>query len=208
MMNPYQVSLSRDVPIPAADPAMLDTLSQPRLMLFWGSHTPTRTLLIALTALAARGSSPRAYDGGNRFDGYFVARLTRQFSLRATGGRPLDPHRVLNRIRLSRAFTCFQLAELIENTEPSTEPLFVLDLLSTFYDESVPLRDSERLLANAIMHLKRLATVGPVIVGAREPRTMVKNRWMLLDRLQIASDSSWLLRAPEETAAPLQQRLF
>ena len=75
--------------------------------------------------------------------------------------------------------------------------LFVLDFLTTFYDESVPLRDTERLLGNTIAHLKRLAAGGPVIVGAREPRILVKERWTLLDQLQVAADVAWLLRSPE-----------
>ncbi len=204
-----------DLPMPAADPGMLETLLQPRLALFWGSSTPTRALLAALTVLASRGHPIRVFDGGNRFDGYFVARLARRLSS--------DPHATLERIQLSRAFTCFQLAELIENTpgggdfltptriDPLTTDgeslLFVLDLLNTFYDESVPLRDSERLLHNTISHLKRLASNGPVIVGAREPRVLVKERWTLLDQLQVASDVAWLLRAPDgpEEAQP---RLF
>ena len=181
-----------DLPIPAADPQLLDVLLQPRLALFWGANTPTRALLASLTVLAARGHPVRIFDGGNRFDGYFVARLARRLSP--------DPHSVLARLQLSRAFTCFQMAELIENTATSTDPLFVLDLLTTFYDESVPLRDVERLLASVIANLKRLASVGPVIVGAREPRLLVKERWTLLDRLQVASDVAWLLRAPEESA--------
>ena len=188
-----------DLPIPAADPQLLEVLLQPRLALFWGANTPTRALLASLTVLAARGHPVRIFDGGNRFDGYFVARLARRLST--------DPHTVLSRLQLSRAFTCFQLAELIENTEGSTDPLFVLDLLTTFYDESVPLRDVERLLATVIAHLKRLASAGPVIVGAREPRLLVKERWTLLDRLQVASDVAWLLRSPEETAV-VQPTLF
>lgn len=205
------------LPMPAADPGMLETLLQPRLALFWGSSTPTRALLAALTVLAARGHSMRVFDGGNRFDGYFIARLARRLSS--------DPRATLERIQLSRAFTCFQLAELIENTpgggdfltatpiDPrnaapqSLSLLFVLDLLNTFYDESVPLRDSERLLHNTIGQLKRLASNGPVIVGAREPRLLVKERWTLLDQLQVSSDVAWLLRAPDgpEEAQP---RLF
>jgi hypothetical protein len=94
-------------------------------------------------------------------------------------------------MRLSRAFTCFQLAELIENAPAGAEPLFVLDLLATFYDESVPLRDSERLLATTLAHLRRLAAAGPVIVGAREPQTLVKERWLLLDQLQASADAAW-----------------
>jgi hypothetical protein len=187
-----------ELPFTAADPLMLERLLQLRLMLFWGTHTPTRTLLTALTAIAAQGHSLRVFDGGNRFDGYFVARLARRFSV--PGPNPIDPHAVLSRILLSRAFTCFQL--------PGSDPLFVLDLLSTFYDESVPLRDSERLLLTTITHLKRLASYGPVIVGAREPRSLVKERWILLDHLQVAADSAWLMRLPDENIKIEQPRLL
>lgn len=188
-----------DLPISAADTNFLDALLQPRLALFWGANTPTQALLSNLTILAADGHAIRIFDGGNRFDGYFVARLARRLSS--------NPREVLERIRLSRAFTCFQLAQLIENATASAQPLFVLDLLTTFYDESVPLHDSERLLTTSIAHLKRLAAVGPVIVGAREPRVLVKERWTLLDRIQIASDVAWLLRTPEGRTQ-VQPQLF
>jgi hypothetical protein len=191
--------LAGDPHLPATDPELLESLSQPRLALFWGAHTPTQALLAILTTLAARGQPLRVFDGGNRFDGYFIARLARRMSAHPKG--------ILERIHLSRAFTCFQIAELIENAPANTQPLFILDLLTTFYDENVPLRDTERLLANTIAHLKRLATAGPVIVGAREPRALVEERWSLLDQLQVASDAAWLLRPPE--GAPIQQpRLF
>ncbi|HUS85301.1 MAG TPA: hypothetical protein VMX56_09150 [Anaerolineales bacterium] len=197
-----------DLPLPAADPAMLEALLQPRLSLFWGAHTPTRALLAYITVLAARGHRVSVFDGGNRFDGYFVARLARRLSS--------DPRATLEHIRLSRAFTCFQLAELVKTAptglgaqESDTVPgsgapapgpsvLFVLDMLTTFYDESVSLSDAERLLTNTISHLKRLASTGPVIVGAREPRVLVKERWSLLDRLQVTADAAWLLRSPED----------
>jgi len=203
-------SILANFPIPGLDPAILEAVHRPRLSLFWGTRAPTQTLLIMFTLLAARGETPRLFDGGNRFDGYFVARLARRLTP--------QPRAVLSRMRLSRAFTCFQLAELIENTptEPQADrngppadssPLFVLDLLNTFYDESVPPRDVERLLARVIAQLKRLAAVGPVIVGAGEPQSLVKERWGLLDQLQAAADLTWMLRPPqEETIA--QPRLF
>jgi hypothetical protein len=188
-----------NLPIPVADPALVEALAQPRLSLFWGAETTARTLLAVATTLAGHGQPVRIFDGGNRFDGYFVARLARQLVGSLHPRLPADPHVLLGRIRLSRAFTCFQLAELIENAPACPEPLFVLEMLSTFYDESVPLGDSERLLTVTLAHLKRLAAAGPVIVGAREPQTLVKDRWALLDRLQAAADASWLLQLPQPT---------
>jgi hypothetical protein len=242
-----------DIDIPSGahtrQAATLEALLQPRLSLFWGAQTPTRSLLTAATTIAAGGLSLRLFDGGNSFDGYFVARLARQLALAAARssatradplrdarrdplrdapsgvppGYPLqgakrdedamrsatksDPYDILDRMHLSRAFTCFQLAELIETAPAGPEPLFVLDLLATFYDESVPLRDSERLLATVLTHLRRLAAVGPVIVGGREPQTLVKERWLLLDQLQAAADAAWMLRPPPAEAV-LQPRLF
>jgi len=233
-------SILANFPIPGLDPPILEAVHRPRLSLFWGTRAPAQTLLIMFTLLAARGETPRLFDGGNRFDGYFVARLARRLTPR--------PRAVLSRMHLSRAFTCFQLAELIENTPAEPEavpdrlssevdrggpldegppsdgrtllrsngaglgmgrasPLFVLDLLSTFYDESVPPRDVERLLARVIAQLKRLAAVGPVIVGAGEPQSLVKERWGLLDQLQAAADLTWMLRPPEEETLA-QPRLF
>ena len=175
-------------PIPGLDPALLSAAQRPQLSLIWGASTPTQQLLAMFTWLASRGETPLIFDGGNRFDGYFVARMARRMAPR--------PELALGRLRLSRAFTCYQLAQLIEEADASLSPVLVLDLLSTFYDESVPLRDVERLLTKVISHLKRLAAVGPVIVGAREPKTMVQDRWKLLEQLQIACDKTWMLRPP------------
>jgi hypothetical protein len=209
---------------PLSDAEALEAILQPRLSLFWGTQAPTRSLLTAATTIAAGGLPVRLFDGGNSFDGYFVARLARQLALASARPMPFtdrassrfgtpeghpggDPYDILDRMHLSRAFTCFQLAELIENAPGGLEPLFVLDLLATFYDESVPLRDSERLLATTLTHLRRLAAVGPVIVGGREPQTLVKERWLLLDQLQAAADAAWMLRPPPAETV-LQPRLF
>jgi hypothetical protein len=48
-------------------------------------------------------------------------------------------------VRLSRAFTCYQMLALLAETPAGGPPTLVLDLLDTFYDESVPLHESRRL---------------------------------------------------------------
>lgn len=184
---------------PGLDPAVLAAVRRPQLSLLWGTQLPTHSLLGLFTLLAVQGHQPRLFDGGNRFDGYLVARLARRLTPR--------PHAVLEHMRLSRAFTCFQLAELIETAPASRAPLLVLDLLNTFYDESVPLRESARLLGRVIGQLQRLARSAPVIVGAREPQALVAERWTLLEQLQAAADATWRLRLPAGET-PAQPRLF
>src|SRR3972149_4851684 len=112
--------------------------------------------------------APQPLASGRRA---FPARASSRFAPRR-GHRGGDPYDILDRIRLSRAFTCFQLAELIENAPAGPEPLIVLDLLATFYDESVPLHDSERLLATTLTHLRGVAPAGPCAAGAATPRTL------------------------------------
>lgn len=174
--------------VPTLESSVLAAAQEPRLSLIWGERTPTQTLLAMVTWLASQGHIPRVFDGGNRFDGYFVARLARRLTPR--------PEVVMNRLHLSRAFTCYQLAQLIEEAPAQRSPLLILDLLNTFYDENVPLKDVERLLSRVVADLRRLASVGPVIVGAQEPRAIVEERWSLLEQLQVAADSSWTLRPP------------
>src|SRR3989304_5393231 len=183
---PSRLPASADSPdLSGAGAEILEALLQPRISLFWGAQAPTRSLLTAATTIAAGGLPSRPFDGGNGVGGSFAAPRARR-PPRPSARPPAqpdrrpppldraDPYDILDRMHLSRAFTCFPLAELIENAPAGPEPLFVLDLLATFYDESVPLRDSERLLATTLTHLRRLAAVGPGIVGGREHPTPVR----------------------------------
>ena len=92
----------------------------------------------ALAASLALRGSVTVLDGGNRFRPYEVARLLRQSTP--------EVHRYAGRIFIRRAFTCDQVLALLENTPALPQPYLILDLLGTFYDEHVPLRESTRLL--------------------------------------------------------------
>src|SRR4030066_2600420 len=100
-----RMKLERQPPeltIPGLNPAVMAAALGPRLTLLWGASAPTRTLLSMATLLAARGEAPRLFDGGNRFDGYFGARLARRLTDKPPGG--------LGRVRLPRASSCFPVA--------------------------------------------------------------------------------------------------
>ena len=51
---------------------------------------------------------------------------------------------VMKRIFIRRAFTCFQMQALLDNTPSLPQPHIILDLLATFYDEQVPEREINR----------------------------------------------------------------
>jgi len=126
-------------------------------ILLVGPRSMNPTMLAATARLGERGSL-RILDGGNRFNAYVVARVAH--------GRS----EVLNRITVSRAFTCYQVLSLLESTPALQIPFIILDLLNTFYDESVPAGERKRLLRACISHLNRL------VVPSAAPVTEVDDR--------------------------------
>jgi hypothetical protein len=160
-----------------------------------------------LARLACQGSV-LVLDGGNRFNLHAVARALHGQLPRALEGAPernsaRPPgsalERALARILLSRAFTCYQMETLLKDIAPRPVPILVLDLLCTFYDESVSTEESRRILESCLGHLRRLNRVAPVAISAQPgPPT---GRRQLLEVLQAAADHIWLLE-PDATPPP------
>jgi hypothetical protein len=160
------------------DPALLRPLSPnasaaragdlpARWKLVVGPRGLNASMLLAIARMGA-GGAVRVLDGGNRFNAYPVARAVR--------GRA----DVLNRITVSRAFTCYQVLSLLESTpaiQAVPQPdmsfrLVALDLLNTFYDEAVRPPERRQLLRACLAQLERLAvnagaiSVHPPAVGS------------------------------------------
>jgi hypothetical protein len=177
-------------------------------------------LLLDLIARLARRGPVRVVDGGNRFQAHLLARTLG----RRAGASPPDLLRDLGRVQLARAFTCYQVVALLRDLaqpgradghlpggDPPSEvepplgvPTVVLDLLATFYDESVPLAESQRLLTRVLGDLERLNRAAPLAVSARPPRG-APQRAGLLARLESAAGQVWRLQPPEP---PPELRLF
>ncbi len=134
----------------------------------------------------------RVLDGGNRFNAYAVARQA--------GGRT----EVLQRITVSRAFTCYQVLALLESTPASPAPFVVLDLLNTFYDESVQAGERKRLLRGCITHLLRLQANAGGAVSVHPPAVPSQTAIDLLGMLQAATPEVYFVRQPEPTPEPLR----
>jgi uncharacterized protein (DUF58 family) len=152
-----------------------------------------------LARLACQGSV-LVLDGGNRFNLHAVARALHGQLPRSSErdpGRALE--HALARVRLSRAFTCYQMETLLKEIIPQPVPILVLDLLCTFYDESVSTEESQRILESCLGHLRRLNRVAPVAISAQPgPPT---GRRQLLETLQATADHVWLLE-PGSTPPP------
>jgi hypothetical protein len=145
-------------------------------------------------AQAGEAAQVRVLDGGNRFNAYTLARLAR--------GRP----EVLERITVSRAFTCYQVLSLLESTPASLSPFVVLDLLNTFYDESVQVGERKRLLRLCITQLKRLEAAAGGAVSLHPPAVPSQAAVELLGMLQAATAEAYFIQPAAPPPEPL--RLF
>jgi len=132
-----------------------------RLYLILAPRKPGRRAMSEFTARLALAGEVRVLDAGNWFEAHAIARLARRYTA--------ELEAVLGRVQVARAFTCYQVIALLEQSLASAAPTLVLNLLSTFADESVPLVERERLLEQAIVHLRRLSQLAPVAVSTPPP---------------------------------------
>ena len=94
---------------------------------------------------------------------------------------------------MARAFTCYQVLSLLRKTPDTRHPKIVMDLLSTFRDESVSLEESQRLLEVVVGELYRLRRNAAVAVSISRPPQ--PERAGLVDYLVGAADR--VQREPE-----------
>ena len=163
-------------------PVGMSTSLQPRTLeptagswtLLVGQRKLNANLLVAIARLG-KHTPLRVLDGGNRFNAYTIARAAR--------GMP----DTLARITVSRAFTCYQAFSLLESTPASPYPFIVLDMLNTFYDESVGSVERMRLLKSCIGHLERLQTASGGVVSVHPPAVPSPEASGMLELLQASA---------------------
>jgi hypothetical protein len=83
-------------------------------------------------------------------------------------GRTLELKETLNRLYTVRASTCYRLFDSLASIPSNGEPILLLDILHTFYDDDIPLRVRLFKLRECCRQLKRLAIYRPVIVMTQE----------------------------------------
>jgi len=173
----------------------------PKRFLAIGAKALSERMLQLISALALR-QTVTVLDCGNRSNMYTVAKLIRPYTS--------DPVSVMNNIRLSRAFTCYQVLAMIQATakNPPREPLVLLDLLATFLDEDVELKDSQRLLSHSLDLLESMSHFAPVVISTRQVPAIAENRSVLLEQLKESVEVCWEEPLPLPADQELQLALF
>ncbi len=135
----------------------------PKKVLFGGEGTGEISSYVA-GWMASHQINVILLDGANRFDPYIVSSFARRESI--------SPEDLLKRIRIARAFTCYQMATLMgekltsllrqERTVAQMQKPWVILLgpITTFLDEDVPEREVRPLFERSLRKLEILAEEG------------------------------------------------
>jgi hypothetical protein len=153
------------------------------LFVVFGVHAGTERLLELTARLALRGQV-FLLDCGNRSNMYRVARALRPLTR--------DPAAALKNIRLSRAFTCYQVFALLGKVQLTAGvPVLILDFLSTFLDESVHMDECTFLFGKTLERIRYVAQFAPVVVSAKPLLSISAERAVLLAQLKSQAEHYW-----------------
>ena len=111
-------------------------------------------------------------DGANQISPLLIARFARQ--------RGLEPSAFNTLIRVSRAFTCFQLTELIRRVPTilgafAADVLIVTALPDLFFDEDVRDREARASFEHALEALQEIAML-PISIAVFSDATSFKTK--------------------------------
>jgi hypothetical protein len=161
-------------------------------------YTPDAACAESMTLIAELGlrGAVTIMDGGNRYRPYQVATLLRR--------KTMDISTVANRLFSRRAFTCYEMNSLLCSTPALNQPYLILDLLNTFHDDHVPIREAYRLLKSCLGQIQRLVLAGPVVVTLAP--LSVEERGFLLEEVCKQADEIVVKEIP--APQPVQPSLF
>jgi len=158
-----------DLPVESSLDQILSQLTltgppiSPRKILFWGDRAGDISSYAA-GWLAGKGIEVILLDGANRFDPY----LTSSFARKAL----IPPERLLKRIRIARAFTCYQMAVMVgerlydllrrEGTpvQQGNRWIILLGPVTPFMDEDVSEREVRPLFERSLKKIEEMAMKG------------------------------------------------
>ncbi|MBI3788705.1 MAG: hypothetical protein HY276_10685 [Ignavibacteriales bacterium] len=163
-----------------------------KMYLTYGDRLVFRLSLVLAAQVLSKGGSIAVIDGGNRFDVHTITNFARE--------RRLDPDALLNRIFVSRGFTCYQMEAAITSRLPeflarnNSRVAMIFGLLDTFYDEQAPLREVRQILNRVLHALYAMKNDNiSVLLASTEYNVLPKERNQLFVQLRSAMDTVYHL---------------
>ena len=166
-----------------------------RLTLVVAERYERENITELMAALCLRGPL-YVLAGSDWLPSYGLTRLIRH--------RTHEVRQTLNHIRMARAFTCYQLLDLIANLRPDEEPLLILDFLNTFLNDDIPLPVRFRVLRQCCGHLQRLAFRKPVVIFVQGLKTENDEAFLAI----LTGSADEVLRIETEPERVCQPALF
>lgn len=102
-----------------------------------------------------------------------------------------NPKDIYDRIFHTPVFTCRQMVEALQEISSVSKPVgpvFALDFLSTFYEESVPYHEARTLLEYCINFLRVISRNYPVIISVYIPKNKFPGRKAFFNQLCYAAN--------------------
>lgn len=173
----------------------MPSLRSGTLTVIYAPHAAREASSLLIAQLTRRGAVV-VLDGGNRFQPYRIAHLLRQGTT--------EMEAMVNRLFIRRAFTCYQMLALLQNTPSLPQPYVILDLLATFYDEHVASHEAGRLLEACLQQVERLRQMASLLITLAPPLT--RERAFLAQQVWAQADQ--ILTGEPSASRPYQPALF
>jgi len=168
---------------------LLSSLKIGSLIIALARHAAKDSMSALISELAVRGEVT-VLDGGNRFSAYQVAGMIRRKTVRVDNAA--------RRLFIRRAFTCYQMVSLLEDTPAIPgQPYLILDLLATFYDDQVQPYEAERLLNICLQQIERLRFTSPIAISLAPP--LLSERTFLVEQVCRNADQVFTLEIQTQT---------
>lgn len=190
--------------VPASPSTMADSFASApgKLWLLYGEHVVFR-LAHRIAGHILRAGAPLALiDGANRFDIQTIVRYAQEHHL--------DPDDILQRLFISRGFTCYQIEAAVTERLPAflrrtgARAALIFGLLDTLYDEQAPMRDVRAILSRTINALRATSDEGiSVLLASTDWRVLPEERNRLLSDLKRQMDRVYRLELTAEDAPAL-----
>jgi len=175
--------------------------ASPKKILFRGEGTGGIASYVA-GWMAGKGMDVIVLDGANRFNPYIASSFARKALI--------PPEKILKRIRIARAFTCYQMATLMGEQLPSlldkerTNPkggkpqVILLGPITTFLDEDVSEKEIRPLFDRSLQKMEEMALRGIPFFLFQPSVPSDSRRAYLTKRLSQFSDLVWRINLDDQ----------